>query len=49
MISFKRLFLCFWLLVASWAMGVGSTALIMYGAGYLQAQRDFPVSGSGVP
>ena len=21
-------------------MGVGSTALIMYGAGYLQAQRD---------
>jgi len=48
-ISIRRYVLCFCLLIASWAIGVGSTALIMYSAGYSQAQRDFPVSGSGVP
>jgi hypothetical protein len=42
MISAERLFLCWWLLVASWVMAIGSTAHIMYDAGYSQAQRDFP-------
>ena len=39
--SAHRLALCFYLLVASWAMAIVSTAHIMYGAGYSQAQRDF--------
>jgi hypothetical protein len=40
--SANRLALCFWLLIASWLMAIVSTAHIMYGAGYSQAQRDFP-------
>jgi hypothetical protein len=39
--SANRLALCFWLLIASWLMAIVSTAHIMYGAGYSQAQRDF--------
>jgi hypothetical protein len=42
MISAERLFLCWSLLVASWLMAIVGTAHIMYGAGYSQAQRDFP-------
>jgi len=42
MISAERLFLCWILLITSWLMAIVSTAHIMYGAGYSQAQRDFP-------
>ena len=40
--SAHRLMLCFWLVIISWLMAIVGTAHIMYGAGYSQAQRDFP-------